>query len=792
MKKLLAWLNDRTGYNTLMDDALYERIPGGSRWRYVWGSSLVFAFTVQVITGLFLWTAYSPSAQTAWESVYYIQHEMLLGNVVRGIHHFAAQAMIVLLALHLIQIVIDGAYRAPREVNFWLGLILMQIVLAMSLTGYLLPWDQKGYYATQVATKILGATPLVGTQLQNLVQGGPEYGHHTLTRFFALHAGILPALLIGFLMLHLHAFRRHGVTARRPLRNPDTFFWPEQVLKDGIVCLTILAVVVSLAWFNGAPLSAPANPAESYSAARPEWYFLFLFQFLRFEAIEHYGLAFGAIYVPGAIMLMFVLMPLIGRWEIGHKFNVAFLWMMVLGVVGLTGYAMWFDNQDESFQVAVAEADRDAERIVELAQRPSKIPVQGAITLLREDPFTQGPRLFAKHCSICHRYDGHDGTGRMVYDVVRGENGESQQYIAHPTAADLGNLGEREWYRSLLLNYSDHFAAFKQSQWHQLPSIAEQQLDDLKQKFEALKAEDAENKEQQLRQISESLIALGSRVRNGPPNRRLQRMRDDRQVYAARAKRLESLIQDVRTTVGADDDSPSIEELNEKLKEVNEGVEGLDGEIEEQQQTIADVPEELQQAVSDPQQIAAQIEKVAEIVEESKEDDTRLNLDASDMAGWSNDHREALSDEAHKEQLDSLIEFLVSLSGREGLDAKLVEQGEKIATEGLEEPFALSACIDCHALTKGSFKPKPMNDNYAPELTGLYSKAWLKDFLSHPARSQHYAAKNQMPGFADRLSDEELDLLVRWMLKDYHETQIEPHRSRIEELQQGLTERPDQ
>src|SRR6185295_7340820 len=158
----------------------------------VWGSTLVFAFSVQLITGLFLWTAYSPSVQTAWESVYFIQQIMWCGWIVRGLHHFMAQAMVVLMALHLMQVIIDGAYRAPREVNFWLGLILMQIVLALSLTGYLLPWDQKGYWATRVATKMMGLVPVFGQSLQRIIVGGSEYGHHTLTRFFALHAGVLP------------------------------------------------------------------------------------------------------------------------------------------------------------------------------------------------------------------------------------------------------------------------------------------------------------------------------------------------------------------------------------------------------------------------------------------------------------------------------------------------------------------------------------------------------------------------------------------------------------------------
>ena len=118
MMTLLNWLDDRTGYKALLHEALYERVPGGARWRYVWGSTLVFTFSVQLATGLFLWMAYSPSSQTAWESVYYIQSDVLLGWLLRGIHHFTAQAMIVLLVLHLLQVIIDGAYRALREVNF--------------------------------------------------------------------------------------------------------------------------------------------------------------------------------------------------------------------------------------------------------------------------------------------------------------------------------------------------------------------------------------------------------------------------------------------------------------------------------------------------------------------------------------------------------------------------------------------------------------------------------------------------------------------------------------------------
>jgi quinol-cytochrome oxidoreductase complex cytochrome b subunit len=245
-KLLIDWLEHRTGYRSVVSSALYEHIPGGARWRYVWGSTLVFAFAVQVITGFFLWAGYSPSAQTAWESVYYIQYQMAGGWLLRGIHHFMAQAMIVLLVLHLAQVIIDGAYRAPREINFWIGLVLMQVVLGLALTGYLLPWDQKGYWATQVATNIMGIVPGVGPSLQRIVIGGSDYGHLTLTRFFALHAGLLPFLMMGLIAVHIYVFRRHGITVRKPLKGPDGTFWVDQVLKDAIACLVVLAVVLFL------------------------------------------------------------------------------------------------------------------------------------------------------------------------------------------------------------------------------------------------------------------------------------------------------------------------------------------------------------------------------------------------------------------------------------------------------------------------------------------------------------------------------------------------------------------
>ena len=216
LKGLTAWLDRRTGCGTLIPVLLIEHIPGGAKWRYVWGSTLAFVFAVQLITGVLLMTSYSPGDSTAWSSVYFIQYEMDFGWLIRGLHHFGSQTMVVLLGLHMLQVVIAGAHLPPREVNWWLGLGLLGLVLGLSLTGYLLPWDQKGYWATQVATNIAGNQPVIGPWLQKIIVGGPTYGHHTLTRFYTLHVAILPPLVIVFIILHLVVFRRHGVTHTQP------------------------------------------------------------------------------------------------------------------------------------------------------------------------------------------------------------------------------------------------------------------------------------------------------------------------------------------------------------------------------------------------------------------------------------------------------------------------------------------------------------------------------------------------------------------------------------------------
>jgi len=439
IKGLMDWIDDRSGIRGLVKEALYEKVPGGARWRYVWGSCLTFVFFTQVVTGTLLWMFYAPSAQTAWESVYFLQYHVAGGWFLRGVHHYMAQAMIVLLVLHLMQVVIDGAYKAPRELNFWFGILMMGVTLALSLTGYLLPWDQKGYWATAVATNLMAEVPLIGPALQKIVVGGSEYGHHTLTRFFALHAGVLPASLVALVVAHIYLFRKHGIHVKEPRPKRDSYFWPDQVLKDAIACLAVLLAVVALTiYFRGAPLGPPADPSNEFPA-RPEWYFLFLFQLLKYVPAF-----WGAVIIPAFLGLWMFLTPFIGNSKSGHQFNVGFWWVLIAGSAALTGMAISEDQANLKHGAAIEEANWQADRVIEIADSEG-IPPAGAVTLLRKDPQNQGRRLFAAHCASCHRYNGHDGRGFPVDEPQ--------------SAADLAGFASTEWITELL-DY-DHYVSEK-------------------------------------------------------------------------------------------------------------------------------------------------------------------------------------------------------------------------------------------------------------------------------------------------------------------------------------------
>jgi ubiquinol-cytochrome c reductase cytochrome b subunit len=408
--RFLRWAEERTGAGALMRAVLEEDIPGGARWAYVFGSALVITLSVQILTGIGLMLTYSPGATTAWGSVYWIEHRVTLGWLIRGMHHYGAQAMVIVLGFHLIQVSVYGAYKAPREFNWWIGLGLLGLTLAFALTGYLLPWDQKGYWATRVATNIMGTLPLVGEQVQQLAVGGAEYGNATLTRFYTLHVVVLPLALLALLAAHLYLFRRHGVTppVRADLKVVGKFN-PDQLLRDLAAGFVVLFAVMLLAIrSHGAELDAPADPSSDYPA-RPEWYFLFLFQLLKF--FEGPLEVVGTVVLPGLAFAFLFALPLLDN-KPDRSLRARLPWMVALtlgglSIAGLTGAALSQDANDPKFQAAVGVARQRADRAATLASKG--IGPEGAGELLRRDPETAGPALFGEHCAQCHKLAGKGG-----------------------------------------------------------------------------------------------------------------------------------------------------------------------------------------------------------------------------------------------------------------------------------------------------------------------------------------------------------------------------------------------
>jgi ubiquinol-cytochrome c reductase cytochrome b subunit len=311
--------------------------------------------------------------------------------------------MVLLLAAHLTQVSLFGAYKKPREVTWWLGLCLFACTLGFALTGYLLPWDQKGYWATRVATNIAGTIPVVGDAQQRLLVGGAEYGNLTLTRFYAIHVFILPASVALLATAHVALFRKHGVTpsVKADLSKVDAFH-PSQLAKDVLASLFVLGLVFAFALReHGAPLDAPADPASDYPA-RPEWYFLGLFQLLKYF---HGPLEIvGTVVLPALVGLYLFALPLLDRAPTtalrSRVKALVPLGLIALGAVLLTAQAMREDARDARFQKERVKADERAAAANRIAL--GGVPPEGPLAMLARAPEVRGPELFDKNCAGCH------------------------------------------------------------------------------------------------------------------------------------------------------------------------------------------------------------------------------------------------------------------------------------------------------------------------------------------------------------------------------------------------------
>jgi len=333
-ESIADWLDHRTGVETAVRNFLYEEIPASSGWHQIFGSVAVFLFLTQAFTGALLAFNYAPTPGDAYNSLRYILTELTGGRLIRGLHHWGASMMIVTVVLHMTQVFLWGAYKKPREATWIVGVVLLLVTLAYGLTGYLLPWDNRAYWGTVVSTQIAGSAPLVGPYLSRLLGGESAVGVVTFARFYGMHVLLLPPATLLLIALHIYLVRRHGVApAPGDELVPRRKFYPQQVFKDTVAIFVAFVILFTLAVVARVPLERLADPTDTTYIPRPEWYFLFLFQTLKFMQgpLE----ALGAVGLPGMAVLALVLVPFIDHGQLMRVTRRT----VAMGVVLLAGLA---------------------------------------------------------------------------------------------------------------------------------------------------------------------------------------------------------------------------------------------------------------------------------------------------------------------------------------------------------------------------------------------------------------------------------------------------------------------
>ena len=405
--QLSKWFDERLGTRAIRR-ALFDRnIPKSSptvEWIYTLGSVLLFFFILQAVTGMTLAMNYVASPDHAYDAVTYVSTRVALGWFIRGLHFWGASAMVVVVGAHMLTTFLSGSYKYPREATWVTGVFLFLIVMLFGFTGYLLPWNQKAYWATVVGTNIAGETPFIGEYIVRFFRGGDQVGPQTLTRFYAMHVLILPATLLILISMHLFMVVRQGISAP-PERHPEydeldletqrrmadeeyhrrkdagESFYPYYLAKDVIAVVIAFALVAFLAWKFPAEIGEIANPGSTNFNPRPDWYFLFLFQALKYFPGSLEPIA--AVVLPGLALLVLLAVPFFDKRMRQHPLDrpvaLGLAISALVGVLALTVIG---------------------------AKSPLLNPYVPELPTV-----SAGARLFHKlNCAYCHSVNGYGGT----------------------------------------------------------------------------------------------------------------------------------------------------------------------------------------------------------------------------------------------------------------------------------------------------------------------------------------------------------------------------------------------
>jgi len=408
LKNIWHWIDDRTGIVGFVKPLAKHLVPPDSKWTYVFGSATLFVFVLQVITGVALSLLYQPTSETAYESLKYITNQVFLGDILRGIHYYGASAMIILVGIHMIRVYLAAAYKYPREMSWITGIVLLALTIGMGFTGQLLRWDSNGVWSAIVGAEQAGRIPIIGKTIAHFLLAGETLGGATLSRFFAIHVFLIPALLFGLVGLHLFLVFRNGISeppkSGRPvepkkyrgwyenmLKEKGVPFWPNAAWRDMAFGLVVVLIIILLAVFVGPPaIGAPPDPANIHSNPRPDWYFLWIFALFALmpPSIEDFAIAFLPVII-GAILIG---LPLV--FYKGERSPLRRPWAIVIVVFILTIIgAFWYEGTQSPWSP-------------DFSAKPLPAHVVGDVG---PEAWAGSKLFFNKGCEYCHQISGMGG-----------------------------------------------------------------------------------------------------------------------------------------------------------------------------------------------------------------------------------------------------------------------------------------------------------------------------------------------------------------------------------------------
>lgn len=377
-----AWLAERLPIEFLTKftrEQLAEPQPRHVSWLHTLGFSALLLLMLQIGTGILLLFYYKPGAATAYASVKFISEKVTFGWFFRQLHIWGANFIITILALHILRVFFYGAYKKPRELTWMVGAGLLVVTLGFAFTGYLLPWDQLAFWGTTVGTESTKEVPLIGHFLLKFLRGGENVTDITLSRFFAIHVALLPAGLLLLIGIHLFLIRYHRISPLSRTDEPEPYqnpgfadnarpYFPDHFKKEVLVSYSVLIALVLTAIAVHIPLGKPANPMVTPPGIKPEWYFLPIYQSLKYVP------GWLGVLGNGFFVLLLVLLPLLDRSPERHPKRRKFMTMLgILVVVGTLGMGWLGYISDTTWRILGKRVYFDVKAIphfLEEGQRP--------------------------------------------------------------------------------------------------------------------------------------------------------------------------------------------------------------------------------------------------------------------------------------------------------------------------------------------------------------------------------------------------------------------------------------